>query len=457
MPGRTLWCYALVVLALSACSAAPSASTRPGIGALPALPSLSVPARSHASPSPIQHVVIVIQENRSFDNFFAGYPGADGSLYGYTHTGKRIPLTKVSLLDDVVDLDHNFDLFQIERDGGKMDGFDQSFFAGTYQPAGLYPYQYVNPQDISEYWRIAHRYVLADRMFQSEGGSSFTSHQYLIAGTTAINSTTSIVNTPSAEPWGCDAPPGTKTSILESNGYYGNDKGPFPCFAYKSLRDVLDAGKVSWRYYAPSFSTPGGAGQYWTAFDAIRAVRYDRAEWPSRFSSPETNVLLDAAAGRLANVSWVVPDYGNSDHPGIASDTGPSWVASIVNAVGKGPQWKSTAIIVVWDDWGGMYDHVAPPQLDYVGLGFRVPCLIVSPYAKRGYVDHTQYEFGSILKFVENNWGLGNLGATDVRANDMLNAFNLTHGPRKFTPIPAKYSLDHFLHERHSKLPPDDD
>ena len=146
-------------------------------------------------------------------------------------------------------------------------------------------------------------------------------------------------------------------------------------------------------------------------------MRYG-SEWKTNIVSPEKAVLTDASNGKLPSVAWVIPDGINSDHAGFGrSDKGPSWVAGVVNAIGQGSDWNSTAIIILWDDWGGWYDHVAPPQLDYAGLGFRVPMIVVSPYAKQGYVSSTQYEFGSVVKFVEEAFGLGSLGTDDQRAN----------------------------------------
>ncbi len=400
----------------------------------------------------IQHVVILVQENRSFDNFFATFPGADGARRGLTSYGKWVPLAKADLKGK--DVGHMHFTFLREYDGGKMDGFNRLYFDSG-GPARLFPYQYVDPVQIAPYWTLAKRYVLADHMFQTQSSGSFTAHQDLIAGGTAIAPGKSIVDIPTASPWGCDAPAGTETSLLTSKGGYLIGEGPFPCFDYHTIRDLLDAKGLSWKYYSPPVAS-GIQGGLWLAFDAIRAVRYDSAEWTSNVSSPETNVFADIAHGNLAAVSWVIPDIANSDHPGSAGN-GPSWVAQVVDAIGESKYWKSTAIVVVWDDWGGMYDHVPPPQLDYNGLGFRVPCIIVSPYAKRGYVDHTQYEFGSILKFVEQNWQLGSLGTTDVRATSIAGAFDFTQAPRPFVPVAAPKSRAFFEHEKPSYKPVDDE
>ncbi|MGB8625967.1 MAG: alkaline phosphatase family protein, partial [Candidatus Cybelea sp.] len=180
--------------------------------------------------------------------------------------------------------------------------------------------------------------------------------------------------------------------------------------------------------------------------------------------APQTKILHDPGNGDLASVSFVTPSLTDSDHPPIngekGSDRGPSWVASVVNAIGESSYWNSSAIIVVWDDWGGWYDNSKPPQLDYRGLGFRVPCLIISPYAKIGYVDHTQYEFASILKFIEEVYGTGSIGPasqgyTDQRATSLDAAFDFNQAPRPFNAIPSKYPASHFLHEPPSNEPID--
>ena len=142
-------------------------------------------------------------------------------------------------------------------------------------------------------------------------------------------------------------------------------------------------------------------GKLLNAFDAIAAVR-NGPEWhDGHIAMPQQKIFGDITHGQLQSVSWVIPDQNDSDHPGTSSDTGPSWVASVVNAIGESSYWNSTAIVIVWDDWGGLYDNLNPPQLGYGGLGFRVPAIIVSPYAKPGYISKTQYEFGSILKYIE--------------------------------------------------------
>ena len=203
-------------------------------------------------------------------------------------------------------------------------------------------------------------------------------------------------------------------------------------------RHLLDAAHVTWRFYAPSISGDwiGGA---WSSFSSIKSVRYG-PDWRKIVVPPPT-ILTDVKAGKLAGVTWVAPDWQYSDHAGSGTTLGPSWVAAIVNQIGKSPFWNSTAIFVVWDDFpGGWYDHLPPPQFDFKGLGIRVPCLMISPYAARIRI-HTQYEFGSVLKFVEQRsacrpWGSVADGYSDARATSVIDAFDFTKRPRAFQPIP---------------------
>jgi phospholipase C len=428
-----------------------------GGGSVPSVPN----GGSTPTPAPtphgqkIAHIVIVIQENRSFDNLFATYPGADGAQYGTLHTGKQFKLTKAPLV--VKDINHMRSGYLTEYDNGKMDGFDQIGFGATGGggPAGTYPLRYVDPSQIQPYWAMAKNYALADHMFSTQGSGSFTGHQDLIAGGTGISPTKTLVDSPSQGPWGCDAPTGTKTSYLNPSGDYFFNKGPFPCLTYKTLATLLDAKSLSWKYYVPSIQM-GSTGFIWTAFDAIHDVRYG-SDWKN-VVTPETNVLNDISADKLPAVSWVIPNAANSDHA-AGNDTGPQWVASIVNAIGASSAWSSTVVIVVWDDWGGWYDHEPPPILDKAGgLGFRVPMLAISPYAKSvGYISHTQYEFGSILRFVEDNWNLGRIGTTDVRATSIADMFDFSISPRPFKQVPSTLRPEFFQHQQKRSLDPPDD
>jgi phospholipase C len=449
-----------------------SGAARAGLQLLPAQ------AKQAAAARKIQHIIVIVQENRSFDDLFATFPGADGTKTGLAKCTPQatscqsgtmtVPLKAVAL--DNYDLPHFHGSFLTEYDDGRMDGFNQVGLGGTgrYGLAGTYPYQYVRPSEIRPYWTIAKRYALADHLFQTQGTGSFVAHQDLIAGSSSLNAHESVTDDPDDGIWGCDAAPGTTTSLIVKNGQNGSYKqgaGPFPCLKYMTLRDVLDPAHISWKYYEPVWTQNGtGTASIWSAFDAIKAVRYG-PEWGVNVngptSTPETSIFNDIDNNTLPAVSWLIPDNQNSDHPDNPPneypDTGPSWVAQVVNAVGTSPEWKTTAIVVVWDDWGGFYDHVKPPQIDYQGLGFRVPMLVISPYARPGYISHTQYEFASILKFIENNWGLARIGVNDRRATDIGGMFDLTQRPRRFVKIPARYSKEFFLTEKPSGKPVDDE
>lgn len=444
-----LW-QGLAIVSLVSCSGAG--------GGPPASP--AVPNPVTILPSDIKHVVLIVQENHSFDSLFGAFPGADGATTGKTSTGATIPLATVTL-EAGIDIDHSHNSFLTEYDNGKMDGFDNIHEGGegNLGPAGDYPYAEIEQSEIVPYWTMAREYTLADHMFQTQSSGSYTAHQDLIAGTTQYAPGTSMIDFPSAFPWGCDAPTGTTVPSITSSGVY-IPKSIFPCVNYETLATTLDDAGVSWRYYAPQVNPPSGpvdaGADLWSAFDSIKSVRYG-PDWSSDISSPPSNVLADIANGRLAQMSWVIPDFLNSDHPLAASNTGPAWVSSIVNAIGASKYWNSTAIIIVWDDWGGWYDNVPPPQLDYDGLGFRVPMIVVSPWARRGYISHTQYEFGSILEFVEQTFNVPSLGTTDARATSILDCFDFTQAPRLFTAIPSSIGRRFFLNQRPSYHVVDDE
>jgi phospholipase C len=430
--------------------------------------------------SPIQHVVLMIQENRTFNDFFATFPGVVGSTTGYevikngsTYTKKKITLAQVKLeRRGNGNLSHIYPSFLTGYQNGNMDGFNL-IISSQGLPEGAAPYEYVNPLQIKPYWAIASQWGIADHMFQTQGSESFTAHQDLIRGGTFISAGRSLIDSPTAsQVWGCDSSTGTSTSLITTKLKYLRDRGPFPCSnvfpnygsnGYQTLRDLLDAKGVSWKYYTPTFAK-GTPSALWDGFDVIAPVRYGPEWTDGHIASPETSILNDISNGKLPAMSWVIPDAQNSDHPGYSSnDTGPSWVASIVNAVGQSSYWNSTAVIVVWDDWGGFYDPVAPPlpRDNQGGPGFRVAMLVVSPYvpvgtlSQGGYVSSTVYQFGSILRFVEDNFGLGRLGTTDSTSTSMADMFDLGQSPRAFTTIPSKYSRTYFQHQKPSGRPVD--
>lgn len=313
----------------------------------------ALPAAPVRPATPIAHVVIVVQENRSFDDLFSGFPGADAPAFGYAGT-KKVALQPTPL-ENRGNIENNWRDAIAGWNRGKMDGFEREHFYGG--PLD-FAYAYVPRRESAPYWEMARRYVLADRMFPTEFGPSYTAHLSLIAANTTIKPTPiAEVDAPTGLPWGCDAPPGTRSFTIDSKRVERYD-GPFPCYRdFPTIADRLDAAGVAWKYYASPLERIGG--QVWSEFESIRSVRYG-ADWKNVIK-PQTKILRDVRDGKLASVSWVTPDWIDSDHTGSGYNRGPSWVASIVNAIRESRYWRSTAIVVVWDDWGGWYDDVPPP------------------------------------------------------------------------------------------------
>ncbi len=410
-------------------------------------------ARAHAArhrmpSSPIQHIVFIIQENRSFDDLFQGYPGANTVSSGLDHKGKAVPLQPVPL-EAPYDILHDMTRFLLAYDGGKMDGFNREP-AGDHHKSKFPQYGYVPGAETAPYFQLANRYVLNDDTFTSQLDGSFTAHQYLIAA-----QANDSVGFPSGGVWGC--PTGIVTTLLPNHTIGPPQSACFGTLypsSYPTLASELDAAGLTWRYYAPA---PGSSGSLWSAYQAIDYI-FNGPEWATNVISPQTQILTDPANGTLANVTWVVPDAADSDHAGTKSNTGPQWVASVVNAIGESPFWDSTAIFVVWDDWGGWYDHVPPPQLDNDGLGIRVPLLCISPFAKTNYVSHVQLETASLLRFAEDTFGLAQLAAADTRAADAGgDCLNYGVKRRPFVKLRTKVAPSAFLRRPPSFAPPDDD
>jgi phospholipase C len=399
----------------------------------------------------------VIQENRSFNNLFYGYPGATTATYGRNTSGKKIALQPVSLAT-TWDLEHDSYGFEAACNGTgsipgtncRMNGFNTEWVGcggGIYRcPNSNPPYSYVPHSETKPYFDMAHQYVLADQMYASNfDASSFISHQYIISGQAE-----SAVNFPLSA-WGC---PGGATDLIDTVG----PKRQIPesrevvCWDPKTLGDELDKAGISWGFYT---ATIYGDEGIWSAYQAIKHIYYG-PDWRNDIITPQTQFFSDVAKGKMRAVSWITPTWQNSDHAGSNSLTGPSWVASIVNAVGKSKYWDSTAIFIFWDDYGGWYDPEPPPYKDYDGLGIRIPLLIVSPYAIKGRVAHIHYEHGSILRFIEDQFGLGRLSASDKRANSPgPDCFDFTKPPRPFKPISSPLGEEYFLHQPIDHHPPD--
>jgi phospholipase C len=419
-----------------------SSSQSPGasIDQAKILPELATRHKLHSNSgsSPIGHIVIIVQENRTPDNLFQNFPGANIASSGLNSEGQQVPLHSAPL-EVPYDVSHTHATFVQEYDGGTMDGF--AHVGASCGRKATCAYGFVPNSETVPYFTMAQQYVFGDMMFSTNEGPSYPAHQYLISGTSATDDPAFLASENPFIPGGgvshaagCDAP---ARALVETIDQFGNEGNPvFPCFDRPTLGDLLDAQNVTWRYYQMKLG-PG----LWYAYDSIQHIRFGSDY--ANVVTPSQRILSDIANGQLANVSWVIPAGSNSDHSSSHSNTGPDWVASIVNAMGQSQYWNDCAIIVVWDDWGGWYDHVPPPNFNSYELGFRVPLIVVSPYAKTNYVSHTQYEFGSILKFVEETFGTGSLNTTDARATSIGDVFNFSKNRRSFRRIPAKpYRID---------------
>jgi phospholipase C len=411
----------------------------------------------------IKYVVIIFQENRTPDNLFHDLPGADIATSGINSAGEEIPLTTVPLANDY-DLSHAHSAFVKMYDGGKMDGAGKIVVTCEVKAVDCPPsnpqFKYVDPSEVAPYFQLAEQYTFGDRMFQTNQGPSFPAHQFIISGTSAPTADSDLYAAenpvvPRSAPRtsdnaGCNAPVGTFVKMIDPAGVESSKM--YPCFEHPTLTDLLDAKGVGWRYYAPS-----AAGlSIWVGPDAIQHIRFG-GDWDNVILN-QTQVFTDIARGQLAQVSWVIPGGRESDHPAGNDGSGPSWVGSIVNALGNSQYWRDTAVFITWDDWGGWYDHVAPPSIyDSYEYGFRVPLIVVSPYAKRGYVSHATHDFGSILKFIEEDFGLPSLGYADARADDLSDCFDFGQAPSNFRVIPTRLGPAYFLNDSAPPLPPDDD
>jgi phospholipase C len=472
-----LLCGAALLLSLNGCGSGSATFTSPP------------PA------SKIQHIVIIFQENRTPDNLFHDQnlinAGADIASSGMNSQHQTIQLGQIDLgtngsNPDDYDLGHAHKSFTEMCDFNTstgtcaMDGADLigvSCNPGVTNCAPPNPqFMYVNPADVQPYFQMAEQYTFADRMFQTNQGPSFPAHQIIISGTSApaVGSNLFAAENPTGAPnpdthTGCTAPQGAVVSLIDPTGSETSNPPTYPCYEHPTLTDLLNTAKITWRYYA---SNPGSI---WTGPNAIQhmcgsphSAACTAADWNNVVLATTQNpapVLTDIANGQLATVSWVIPNGMESDHALGNDGSGPSWVASVVNAIGNSPYWSNTAIFITWDDWGGWYDHVAPPQVlancsqwgcGYV-YGFRVPLIVVSPYAKPAHISKVTHDFGSILKFVESTFSLPSLGYADAPADDLSDCFDFSQTPITFKTITAPLKSEYFMNDRRPPTDPDDD
>ncbi len=438
----------------------------------------------------IRHVVVIFQENRTPDNLFQDpvliSRGADIRNYGIDSTGAHVPLVPEPLATNW-DNAHWHSSFLEMYDGGKMDGAGEIplYCADPSDcvPPPSRPFNYVQASDVQPYYTLAETYAFGDRMFQTNQGPSFPAHQFIISGTSApappgqANGNLLVAeNTtgPNIDTTGCLGAPGQTVFLIDPANMdpsTNETQKIFPCFDHPTLTDLLDNEGISWHYYA---SFPG---ILWNGPNAIQHICVPSPPIPNATScSGKTyqqnviinpaQVLTDIQNNQLASMVWVTPNVYQSDHAGDPTgNDGPSWVASIVNAIGGSAYWSDTAIILTWDDWGGWYDHVAPPIINSYEYGFRVPIVVISPYAKSAYVSHQVNDFGSILKFVEAVFSLPNVapGATPAYADalnstsDLSDFFDFNQDPMIYKSVPAKENASYFIHDHRPLQDPDPD
>ena len=422
-------------------------------------PATTTAARTSYRPqiSGIRHVVIVIQENRSVDNLFHFLAGANTVSHGQNSLGQFVRLQAVSLTANY-DPDHNHADFVTEYANGKLNGWNRVGIkcknAKSCPSPSVAAYGYVPQSQVQPYYDLANQYTFGSAMFQSNQGPSFPAHQYLVSGTSTVFNGSALRAAENAftrnglATGGCDSPNGTLVALIDDAGT--ENQSTFPCFNRTALTDLIDKAGLSWHYY----QNTAGAG-FWNGLDAIELLWEKKTEYNANVITPSSRFLTDIGNGYLANVTWITPSTAASDHSLRNNGSGPSWVASVVNAIGDSKYWSSTAIFVVWDDWGGWFDHVTPTRYNSYELSFRVPLLVISPHAKRGYISTVHHEFGSILKFTEEALNLGSLGTTDVRADDLSDCFQFNKGSHKFTRIRTRYGKQYFLHQTSLGRPDD--
>jgi phospholipase C len=379
--------------------------------ALAAAAVMAAPASAGVPTTPIRHIVVLMQENHSFDNYFGTYPGVDGLPAGTclprSFVDAKLGCRRPSHVGGraVQGLGSDTTLFARQLHGGSMDGFVAAYRVGRGLAGLPNPLGYYDNRDIPYLWNLADRNVLFDRFFSSARGGSAWNHMFAISAT----------------------PGNPSANALPPAGYPDTT----------TIFDRLEGAGVPWRFYVKDYDPTNTIDNPVVGERASQLLQVPLLAMPRVVNSPRLRSHIvdmqefyrDAQRGRLPAVSYIAPG-GLSEHPPAKLITGQTFVRSIVNELMRGPEWSSTAFVLTYDSWGGWYDHVLPPEVDRYGYGFRVPALLVSPYAKRGAIDHTTLDFTSILRFIEDNWGLAPLAGRDSHAQSIATAFDFSAPPR---------------------------
>lgn len=359
--------------------------------------------------TPIEHLIVLMQENHTFDNYFGTYPGANG-----IPEGTRMPVDPNDPTagyvepwhignSSISDLSHNQATYEEQFNHGDMNGFVAAL--NRRNQNGRLAMGYYDERDIPYYWNLADNYVLFDNFFSSAKEGSFTNHMYWVAAQSP------------------DAKSGETLSQTLSD--------------VPTIFDRLQAAGVSWKFYVQNYDPTityrnlKVSGNRASQVIWVPLLNIDRFLDDPELSRHIVNLdeyYTDLRNGTLPAVAYIVPS-GASEHPPSTPQAGQRFVKNLIQELMRSDAWDSSAFLLTYDDWGGWYDHVAPPQVDGYGYGPRVPALLVSPYALQGKVDSTQLDFTSILKFIEENWGIVPLSERDANANNFLSAFDFTQPP----------------------------
>jgi hypothetical protein len=318
----------------------------------------------------------------------------------------------------LLDVAHQGDAAQVAVDNGRMDGFD--LLPGAIQDGRDIALSQLYESDIPNYWAYAHTFTLDDHFFSTVNGPSFPNHLVSVAASSHNTVDNPVLN--SYHAWGCDSGPYTKVDSVDPTT--GVHKWLKPCFNMTTLPDLLQQAHVSWTYYAPGQYQ---SGYIWSSLDAIKHIRYSSL-WQTNVKDP-SQFAADIKAGTLPAVSWVVTNEGVSEHPPHSACAGENWTVKQLNTLMASPLWASTVVFLTWDDFGGFYDHVPPPRLNYIGFGPRVPTIVISPWAQAHTVDHHVYDFASILRYIEDKYGLPQLSDFDRRATSIAADLDFTQTP----------------------------
>ena len=407
-----------------------SLAAREPAAAAPAAPAAQAAGQAQGM-NKIEHVIWIIQENRTFDDYFGTYPGADGFPPGVCSpvlpgSSKCIKPFHLKVPMPACDLDHGWDVAHAAYDHGTMDGF-------VWAEGSPYTMAYLDERDIPNYWAYARHYTLGDRFFSSLNGPSLPNHVYTVAATSG----------------GLTSNVCAQNNVLERLKDVMDDPDGF---SFAAIINRFAGAGVTWKYYVetpehvpdapdPCHVRHPAPTQFglWNPLPGFKSIRED-PKLMSRLVD-QAEYFRDLKQGTLPQVSWLIPDFQDSEHPPESVAQGMWYVTRLINALMESKYWANSVVFLTWDDYGGFYDHVPPPELDAFGFGPRVPLLVISPYAKPGYVSSQTGGFSSILRFIEERYNLKNLTKRDGRTSDMSDSFDFNQKPNPPLVIPVPQGL----------------